>query len=648
MFPKLFKYGQSVLLCLSIFLFACADTVGQERSTRSDSFVGSVSYCLDEKALLTLEQVPNCHFVDRKALTRKIHFGAVVWVKIADEEKYRAQARPLSIHIAPHLIKRIEIFEGVSGQRLGPIAGTDFPFNAEIDSVAGYTYTIDSSSALSGPLYVRIETDGLPFVIIRVLQASDAALAQLNQQIGLGIHLGVLSLMFFVSVGVYWVGKNRVVGCFALLLLNLILATLSGSGLLMKYVWGEYPTFNTLFFNTMFYLRLGFWLLLGQAFLSHYNTPQWYRKSCHVTYTLVALMLCFSWLDYVAISHGMMLFGITLIPLIQVLAIQKTPNIENMHRRVLMGGFVVGGLLIWGTLLITIFPVGDPVLSIYLVRLVDYVNPLVLLLLVFSDYRQIVSQHANTKKENDEIRLRLEFEQKIKNERKVLIDMLTHELKNPLASISLAIGSLASSFTRSDVSQQRRLQNISHSIRNMDAVIERCNLMNQLDHDELSFELASIEISVAMDQMRQSIDVNNRIRFISFGSDLFVTDLYFFNIIFTNLLENALKYSKTDSIVEVNMHRGGESGETSLVISVSNVIGQQGYPDPEKVFNRFYRHPLASDTTGSGVGLYLVQELATLLKGYVHYRYHAETQQVSFVVELPEFPERSVPRSHNA
>jgi hypothetical protein len=182
----------------------------------------------------------------------------------------------------------------------------------------------------------------------------------------------------------------------------------------MKYVWGEYPTFNTLFFNTMFYLRLGFWLLLGQAFLSHYNTPQWYRKSCHVTYTLVALMLCFSWLDYVAISHGMMLFGITLIPLIQVLAIQKTPNIENMHRRVLMGGFVVGGLLIWGTLLITIFPVGDPVLSIYLVRLVDYVNPIVLLLLVFSDYRQIVSQHATTKKENDEIRLRLEFEQKIR------------------------------------------------------------------------------------------------------------------------------------------------------------------------------------------------------------------------------------------
>jgi signal transduction histidine kinase len=172
--------------------------------------------------------------------------------------------------------------------------------------------------------------------------------------------------------------------------------------------------------------------------------------------------------------------------------------------------------------------------------------------------------------------------------------------------------------------------------------------MNQLDHKELSLYPTSIEISAALDQIRQTIDAHNRIRFSKLVHDVFVTDLYLFNIIFSNLLENALKYSKPDSAVEVSVHRGGEFGKNSLVVSVSNEIGQQGYPDPGKVFVRFYRHLLASETTGSGVGLFLVQELAMILKGYVRYGYSAETMRVCFVVELPELTERLEPRSSDA
>lgn len=642
----LIKIGHLIFFCLSVFFATTSYSSAQQPITQSDNIVGHVGYCLDAKASLTLDQAKSCFFVEREDLTRRIHLGAVIWVKITIDITLQREGWPIAIHVAPHLIQRIELFDGVSGDLVTPAAGTDFSFNQEVNSIGGYTFTIPEKIATSGALYMRIATAGLPFVMVNVTTASRAGMEGLNQQIGLGLHLGVLSLMFFVSVGVHWAGKNRVVGCFALLLLNLIFATLAGSGLLMKYVWGDYPKLNTLFFNSMFYLRLGFWVLLGQAFLSHYVAPLWYRKSCLIIYAFVGLMLGLSWSGYSTISNGILLFGITLVPIIQVLAIQKTPKIERLHQRMLMGGFIVGGLLIWGTLLITIFPLGDPVLSVYLARLVDYVNPLVLLLLVFSDHRQSTLQHANTKKENDEIRLRLEFEKKIKNERKVLIDMLTHELKNPLASISLAIGSLGRSFTSSDVEQQRRLQNISHSIRNMDAVIERCNLMNQLDHNELSLKPASIEISAVLDQMRQRIDLNNRVRVSIHGHNTFVTDIYLFTIIFSNLLENALKYSKADTAVEVDIQRGGQYGETSLLVSVSNVTGQQGYPDPHKVFVRFYRHPLASDTTGSGVGLYLVQELTKLLKGFVRYSYRADTNRVSFFVELPELsesPEKGIP-----
>lgn len=616
------------------------DSRAQQSIPQSDNPVSHVEYCLDASASMTFDNVKGCRFVDRDDLTRIIHLGAVIWVRITLDVDLRAKGLPILIHVAPHLIQRIEIFDAQSGRLIAPVAGAQLPFNPEVNSVGGYTFSIPADRVSSRTLYMRIATAGLPFVMVHVDQATDIGVEGVNQQIGLGIHLGALGLMFFLSIGVYGAGKNRVVGCFALLLLNLIFATLSGSGLLMKYVWGNYPALNELFFNSMFYLRLAFWVLLGQAFLSHYDAPRWYRKSCQSVYALVALMLCISWLGNSAISNAILLFGITLAPIVQVIAIQKTQKIERTHQYTLMGGFIIGGLLIWGTLLITIFPLGDPVLSIYLARLVDYVNPVVLLLLVFSDHKQIAFQHANTKKENDEIRLRLEFEQKIKNERKVLIDMLTHELKNPLASISLAIGSLGGSFTSSDVQQRRRLQNISHSIQNMDAVIERCNLMNQLDQNDFSLDFTAIEINLVIDQICQRLDVNQLLRISSIGHDTFVTDPYFFKIIVSNLIENALKYSKAHSDVDINIQLTKKGAERFLVLSVTNEIGLQGYPDPDQVFKRFYRHLLASDTTGSGIGLYLVQELTALLKGQIRYSYCADTGRVSFILELSEFKDQ--------
>jgi len=66
---------------------------------------------------------------------------------------------------------------------------------------------------------------------------------------------------------------------------------------------------------------------------------------------------------------------------------------------------------------------------------------------------------------------------------------------------------------------------------------------------------------------------------------------------------------------------------------VSNVIGQAGVPDPEHVFDKYYRAPGAQSKSGSGLGLYLSKHIAQLLGGDLVFV--AAARSLYFEVRLP-------------
>jgi signal transduction histidine kinase len=85
--------------------------------------------------------------------------------------------------------------------------------------------------------------------------------------------------------------------------------------------------------------------------------------------------------------------------------------------------------------------------------------------------------------------------------------------------------------------------------------------------------------------------------------------------IVTNLVDNALKYTKANAIilVEVNDDNGG----WSIQISDNGVgIAPEYLPN---IFDKFYRVPSGDlhDVKGYGLGLSYVKELVTLLKGTI-------------------------------
>ncbi|MFD2032134.1 sensor histidine kinase [Ancylobacter dichloromethanicus] len=95
-----------------------------------------------------------------------------------------------------------------------------------------------------------------------------------------------------------------------------------------------------------------------------------------------------------------------------------------------------------------------------------------------------------------------------------------------------------------------------------------------------------------------------------------------------NLVDNALKYSPEGSTVEVtalieeNAPPDGRAAATpGIRVAVENSCGRTGVPDPARLFEKFHRGPQARTTSGSGLGLYIVQGITDLLGGSVSYQF---------------------------
>jgi len=628
-----------VMACLSI---GNAHSAGSALAADSSAEAVTVQYCASGTDRLTLDQATQCHYASYADAAPAIQGNAVRWARVqaTTSEPYQT----LTINVGPHLVREVELFDGKTGRRLGGPVGLAYPYSPEHGLLVGYTFSVTPNTVGEHTYYVRIVTVSFPYAFVEA--TLDPVKAQtMSQQIGLGIHLGVLSLLVLISASVYAVTRAPVMGVFALVILNLLLNTLGGSGILFQYLWPDWPRFNEFFFSTMAYLRPGLWVWLAQTFLASYQTPRWYRPSCQIAYGIVAVMIVASWFGFNVLSNVLVLvFAMLIFPIGQIMAIWMTQNIRRAFQRILISGYVIGTIGIWAGLLVVLFPTDNQQLPIQISRVIDYANPVVLLGLVMFHYRETILQLAATQQENVTIKLGLELEQKLREERKLMVDMLTHELKNPLASISLASGSLATAVKDNDRLTKRRLANIEQSVRSMDAVIERCNVMNQLDQSALVPNLSRISLQDTLSNIISRFSDGQRVKVTIESPNEFVTDPQFFEMMVANLIDNALKYSHTDSDVTVSiMRQHQDAGNGSeLVMTVTNQVGSKGVPDKNLVFTRFYRHQLAHRTSGSGVGLYLTRALVTLMSGRIDYLHdhhsdhQSENGHVTFRVTLPE------------
>lgn len=103
--------------------------------------------------------------------------------------------------------------------------------------------------------------------------------------------------------------------------------------------------------------------------------------------------------------------------------------------------------------------------------------------------------------------------------------------------------------------------------------------------------------------------------------------------VFTNIIENACKYSLENNNIEIKI----ENKNDYNVVGVKNFGSYIAPGDYKKVFEKFYRvdNYLTSNTQGSGLGLYIAKNLIEKMNGKIEVNSNKEENFTEFLIYIP-------------
>ena len=220
------------------------------------------------------------------------------------------------------------------------------------------------------------------------------------------------------------------------------------------------------------------------------------------------------------------------------------------------------------------------------------------------------------------------------------INNMTHELKTPISTISLACEALSdTSIEKSAQMQSSFLSMIKDENIRLSALVERVLQSAVLEKGEMKLRLESLNMNELVDdavnhirikatEKQGEIKVINRAERPLFEGD----KIHLVNVIY-NLLDNAIKYTPTKPEINVWI----ENGASSVILSVEdNGIGITK-AEQKKIFDKLYRVPTGNvhDVKGFGLGLSYVKTIVDLHKGIV--KVDSELGKGSkFTIEIPQ------------
>ena len=223
------------------------------------------------------------------------------------------------------------------------------------------------------------------------------------------------------------------------------------------------------------------------------------------------------------------------------------------------------------------------------------------------------------------ITLVIVFRQKRYNEIKNdFVNNMTHELKTPIASISLATQMLNDdSVTKSEKMRKHLVGVITDETKRLRFLVEKVLQMSMFDRKKSSFKKKHLDLNEMVESIANSFSLRVEhtggkinVDIGAVDSDIYVDEVNFQNVIF-NLMDNAVKYRKTDE--PVNIYLKTWNDDKWLYLSVHDTGKGIKKDDLRKIFEKFYRVGTGNvhDVKGFGLGLAYVKKVVDLHDGEI-------------------------------
>jgi len=224
----------------------------------------------------------------------------------------------------------------------------------------------------------------------------------------------------------------------------------------------------------------------------------------------------------------------------------------------------------------------------------------------------------------------------IKNE---FISNITHELKTPIATVSVAIEALRSFNASIDPQRSKEYLDISaNELLRLSLLVDKVLKLSMFEKKEIELRYEPLDMKELVEEVTSSM----RLQFEKKGAQIKVTTegdttlegdrLHLVSVIF-NLLDNALKYS-TDN-AEIDIAVKGMDNKLQLMIADSGI----GIPGEyhNKIFEKFFRVPTGNlhNAKGYGLGLSYVSHVIKKHEGTIRVE-SVEGDGSKFFITLPK------------
>ena len=243
-------------------------------------------------------------------------------------------------------------------------------------------------------------------------------------------------------------------------------------------------------------------------------------------------------------------------------------------------------------------------------------------------------------------------QRRLAEEKNDFINNMTHELKTPISTISLAAQMLADkSMPKTESSLEHLSGVVVDETKRLRFLVDKVLQMSLFDQGrKTSFKLKEIDLHELITDVVSTFRIKVEKNGGSLTADLqaanpvvMADELHLTNVVF-NLLDNAVKYRDAERALKLTVKTVSDARHLTITIA-DNGIGIST-DNLKRIFEKFYRVSTGNrhDVKGFGLGLAYVRSVIKTLGGTIH----AESQQgkgTSFVIRLPLSEETLIHKS---
>jgi len=224
----------------------------------------------------------------------------------------------------------------------------------------------------------------------------------------------------------------------------------------------------------------------------------------------------------------------------------------------------------------------------------------------------------------------------IKNE---FIGNITHELKTPIATVSVAIEAMKNFNALQSPERTKEYLGIAGlELNRLSLLVDKVLRLSMFEKQQLEmkyewFDLKDLvkEVTGSMQLQFEKSGASVKLDFTGEDFSLMADRMHISSVLY-NLFDNALKYSKGNPAIEIVV----EAGENDMQLMVKdNGIGIPAMYK-EKIFDKFFRVPHGDkhNVKGYGLGLSYVAHIVAEHKGQVNVE-SEEGKGTTFIIKLP-------------